>query len=80
METYEQKFHITPNKHPKTGQDIVIGSREYLKLVEKYGDPKVTSPKTGYKITVNKGEYQKLLKEGYTEQDLLSNIKYGKII
>lgn len=79
METYEQKFHITPNKHPKTGQDIVIGSREYLKLVEKYGDPKVTSPKTGYKITVNKGEYQKLLKEGYTEQDLLSNIKYGKI-
>lgn len=34
-------FHKYPNKNPKTNDPIIIGSLEYLKLVKKYGEPKI---------------------------------------
>jgi hypothetical protein len=69
MESKKQLFYKYPNMNPNTNKPIVIGSNEYLKLVKKYGEPKIKSPKTGYKISVGKGTYNKLLKEGYTEKE-----------
>lgn len=72
MESKKQLFYKYPNINPNTNKPIVIGSNEYLKLVKKYGEPKIKSPKTGYKISVGKGTYNKLLNEGYTEKELLN--------
>jgi hypothetical protein len=74
MESYQQLFLKNPSINPKTGEKIEIGSKTYLKLVKKYGIPKIKSPKTGYKISVGKGEYNKLLKQGYTDDSLLTCI------
>jgi hypothetical protein len=71
MESYQRLFLKNPSINPKTGEKIEIGSKTYLKLVKKYGVPKIKSPKTGYKISVGKGEYNKLLKQGYTDDSLL---------
>ena len=65
MESYKQLFHNNPYQDPKTKLPIKIGDAKYLKLVEKYGTPKIKSPKSGYKIAIGKGEYNKLIKEGY---------------
>lgn len=32
MESDKKKFHSNPFKNPKTGEDVKIGSKEYLKL------------------------------------------------
>src|SRR5258708_24720311 len=71
MESYKVLFHKNPTIDPITGSSVKIGSKEYLKLVKKYGEVKIKSPKTGSKITIGKGEYNKLLKEGYKEEELL---------
>lgn len=69
---FRAKFHEQPNVDPKTNETVKIGSKEYLTLEYKYGEPnKITSPKTGYKIAVNKGEYKKLISEGYTDDQLI---------
>ena len=73
MESNSQKFHRNSSVDPKTGEKLIIGSRKYNKLVEKYGDVKIVSPKTNKKITIGKGEYQKLLNQGYTQDELLND-------
>ena len=66
-----EQFRKQPNIDPISKNEIVIGGKEYNKLVKTYGEPnKIISPKTGRKIAVNKGEYKKLIKEGYTNQQL----------
>ena len=75
MEIPRQLFHNYPNIDPETGDKILIGSKKYLELVNKYGEPpKIISPKSGKKIGIGKGEYYKLIKEGYDESDLLLSI------
>jgi hypothetical protein len=71
----KDKFLSYPNKDPKTGELIKIGGKRYKELEEKYGTPKIKSPKTQSKIGVGKGEYKKLIKEGYTDDQLLYNVK-----
>ena len=70
MESHRQKFHTNPTIDPKTGTVVKIGSKEYKKLVDKYGEVKRKSPKSQHMITVGKGEYKKLKSE-YTEAQLL---------
>ncbi len=78
----KSKFHLHPNINPKTNLPVIIGSKEYLKLVDEYGEVKIKSPKTGWKIAIGKGEYKKLIKGGYNEENLLallsSDVKYPK--
>jgi hypothetical protein len=70
------QFKSKPTINPKTKTPVKIGSEEYKKLEERYGEPnKIKSPKTSKKISVNKGEYKKLIKEGYTDDELLYGIK-----
>jgi len=74
-----EQFKSKPTINPKTKTPIKIGSKEYKKLEERYGEPnKIKSPKTSKKISVNKGEYKKLIKEGYTDDELLYGIKNEK--
>jgi hypothetical protein len=72
MESYKDMFHKNPRQDPITGKKIKICSEAYKYLVNEYGEPKIRSPKTNYLITVGKNTYNKLLKEGYTENELLS--------
>lgn len=68
-----EQFKKEPYKNPITGELVEIGSREYEKLVKKYGQPyKIKSPKTGRKIIIGKGEYTKLKNDGYTDEQLLN--------
>jgi Leucine-rich repeat (LRR) protein len=69
-----------PRQDPITGKKIKIGSDAYQHLVNEYGEPKIRSPKTNNLITVNKITYNKLLKEGYTENELLSKSITNKMI
>ena len=72
--TRAERFRLNPTINPSTQEPVIIGSKEYNKLEEKYGPPlKIKSPKTQKKISVNKGEYKKLIKEGYTDDQLLYN-------
>jgi hypothetical protein len=79
MESLSEKFHHNPLVDPKTGNSIKINSKEYKKLVDKYGEVKIKSPKTGSKITVGKGEYNKLIKQGYSDDELINKEKLKKI-
>lgn len=71
--TSKQKFQQNPSINPKTGLPVVIGSKEFIKLTEKYGNVTIYSPKTSSKIAIGKGEYKKLLKT-YTESELIALI------
>lgn len=71
-----EQFKKIPYKNPMTNENIIIGSPEYKKLVKKYGEPnKIKSPKTGKLINIGKGEYIKLKNEGYTDEQLIMNLK-----
>lgn len=73
-----EAFHSNPTRHPSTNKKITIGSEDYIKLTDKYGDVKITSFKTGRKIALGKGQYKQLLKDGYTEKELLKLINITK--
>ena len=72
-------FRKNPSINPVTGESVKIGSVKYKKLTQLYGELSIKSPKSNKKITIGKGEYKKLLKNGYTEQQLLSLIDNDKI-
>jgi|SRR5438445_7765223 len=68
------QFKSHPNVNPVTQQTVVVGSKDYKKLVKLYGEPnKIKSPKSQSLIGVNKGEYKKLIKQGYTDNQLIGN-------
>lgn len=73
MESNKDKFLKNPTVHPKTGEKIKIGSKEFVKLAEKYGYPKIKSPKSKTSIAIGKITYNNLIKnKEYTEDYLLS--------
>ena len=72
METHREQFIKNPSVNPKTGEKIIIGGKEYRQLTSEFGDIKVHSPETRREITVGKATYKKLLKQGYTQDYLLS--------
>jgi hypothetical protein len=73
FETNKKKFQANPLKNPKNNEDVVINSKEYKKLVKKYGPVKIKSPKSNYLITVGNPEYNKLIQSGYTDKQLLES-------
>lgn len=77
METLskKQQFLQNPFIDPENGNVLKINSKRYKELINKYGQPKVKSPKSHKLISVGKGEYKNLIKEGYTHEQLLSNVK-----
>ena len=70
--SYKEQFLNYPNIDPKTKEYIDIGGKRFIQLTEKYGYPIFKSPQSGYKIAVGKGTYNKLIKEGNSEDYLLS--------
>jgi hypothetical protein len=68
----KDQFHSNPLINPISGKTIKINSKEYQKLVQKYGPVKIKSPKTKRLITVGKDAYNNLLKEGYTDDQLIN--------
>jgi len=80
METNKEKFLKNPIVHPKTNDPVEIGSKTYIKLTDRYGYPKIKSPITGSKIAIGKITYNKLIKDGMTQDYLLSllNINENK--
>lgn len=72
----KEQFRLVPYINPKTGEEIVIGSLEYNKLVKKYGEPnKIRSPTSKALIQVGKGAYITLKKEGYSDKELILGYK-----
>lgn len=72
MESNKQKFLKNPTVNPKNNKPIKIGDKTYNQLTEKYGYPKFKSPVTGSKIAVGKITYNNLIKNGMSEDYLLS--------
>lgn len=77
--TLEEQFKLVPYINPKTGEEIIIGSPEYNKLVKKYGEPyKIKSLKSGVLIQVGKGAYMNLKKDGYTDKQIILGTNTSK--
>lgn len=79
MDSLSEQFRLVPIINPKTGNDVVVNSKEYHQLVDKYGEPyKVRSPKTQVFITVGKATYNNLITDGYTPKEIIIGVKYKK--
>ena len=74
MDTYEYQFHHYPNINPITKKKMIIGSKEYMQFVNKYGYPTIISPETHKQINVGGQTYIKLIEKGHQEEDLLHTL------